>query len=135
MIKIVKLLLFFCSVQIVWAESIDEPKPPVWTLSAKPRFCVVPYNKTMCQMTTDLFWSGSREANICLLSSQHNNVLQCWLSSLNGLSVQEVNSDKPITFWLTLKGDETVLVKTNIQIINIPQKRVRTRRRHILSLL
>lgn len=136
MITLIKVLLFCCFTQTVIAETVDDSQPvSVWQLSAKPRFCVIPHNKKMCKMSTELSWKGQKKSDICLSSSQYNTVLQCWLSALKGVWVEEISSDKSIGFWLALQGGKEILVKTNIKIISLPQKRIRTRRRHIWSLL
>lgn len=119
---------------IVLAESSDSSND-FWQLWAKPHICVTPSNLLMCEMETDIKWTGIEQADICLLSSQENATLQCWPHAFAGQIIQEISSDKQITYWLSRPNDDEVLVKTIIRIVTIPQRSVRKRRRHIWSLL
>ncbi len=133
---ILSLIVIYCQTQSLVAEPLNnrqESNP--WKLWAKPRICVLPSEYRSCKMETDIIWLGKNEDDICLLSSQDNAILQCWTNASAGQIVQEINSDKQITYWLTREGEKKVLVKTIIHIVNFPQRRVRRRRRHVWSLL
>ena len=86
-------------------------------------------------METDFQWAGVEQADICLLSSQEDALLHCWPQAFGGQLLQEIISDKEITYWLSRPDDDEVLVKTIVRIVTIPQRPVRKRKRHIWSLL
>ncbi len=130
------LIIVYCQTPSLLAEpssNLHESNP--WKLWAKPRICVLPSKHRLCKMETDIIWLGKNEDDICLLSSQNNAILHCWTNASAGQVVQEINSDKQVTYWLIREGENKVLVKTIIRIINFPQRRVRRRRRHVWSLL
>lgn len=106
-----------------------------WKLFAKPRICVLPSDRRQCIMDTDITWSGSVAADICLLSSQETEAMQCWYKSQDGHLFQTIASETPITLWLSPFGEDQVLTQTQIRIVHIPPRRIRRRRRHIWSLL
>ncbi|MCF6202704.1 MAG: DUF3019 domain-containing protein [Methylococcaceae bacterium] len=133
---LLSLIVFFCQTPSPLAEPSNSKQGSTpWKLWAKPRICVLPSKHRLCKMETDIFWRGKNEDDICLLSSQDNAILQCWTNASAGQVVQEIYSDKQITYWLTREGENKVLVKTIIHIVNFPQRRVRRRRRHVWSLL
>ena len=117
----------------VLAESSSHENS--WQLWAKPRICVMPSNVLMCKMETDFNWIGVEQADICLLSSQQNAILQCWTHSDKGQLLQQIESDKLITYWLSRSNEDEILVKTVVRVVTIPQRSIRRRRRHIWSLL
>ena len=117
----------------VLAESSSQENS--WQLWAKPRICVMPSNVLMCKMETDFNWTGVEQADICLLSSQQNAILQCWTHTDKGQLLQQIESDKLITYWLSRSNEEEILVKTVVRVVTIPQRSIRRRRRHIWSLL
>lgn len=120
----------------LFAESADSAsESDVWELWAKPRICVSSEERLSCEMETDIVWLGEQEADICLSSSIDTDVLQCWVSSSGGEVIQEIDSRKKITYWLTRHGSSQALAKITIRIVKIPQKKVRRRRRHVWSLL
>lgn len=122
--------------QLVVADSSEKKaKNNLWQLWAKPRICVTPSNELFCKMDTDFQWAGVEQADICLLSSQEDALLHCWPKAFGGQLLQEIISDKEITYWLARPNDNEVLVKTIVRIVTIPQRPVRKRRRHIWSLL
>lgn len=130
------IILFLFSAESLFAETLNNESPTgPWTLWAKPRICVVPSDHLTCKMVTDIYWLGSKTDNICLLSSEDNDILQCWTNASAGQIAQTINSDKQIIYWLSRKGKRKILVKTNIRIVKFPQKRIRRRRRHVWSLL
>jgi hypothetical protein len=134
------LILLTFQIQIVHAESVSEVESEAnkynpWLLWAKPRICVVPSDRLICKMETDLGWSGIEQADICLSSSEKDAALHCWRDALKGHLAQNIITEKQITYWLNRAGEEEVLVKTQIRIISFPKKQVRRRRRHIWSLL
>lgn len=106
-----------------------------WELMAKPRICVTPAIRRVCTMSTDLIWTGTVSADICLLSSQAQEAIQCWQNMRKGDLVQDIASEVPITYRLTHFGEDKVLTETTIRIITVPQRQIRRRRRHIWSLL
>ncbi len=123
-------------IQTVQAESmVNTDADTFWTLLAKPRICVLPADRRQCIMDTDITWSGSVAADICLLSSQESEALSCWYKSQDGHLFQTIVSENPVTLWLSRFGESHVLTETRIQIVNIPPRRVRRRRRHVWSLL
>lgn len=113
----------------------DPSENNLWQLWAKPRICVTPSNELFCKMDTDFQWAGVEQADICLLSSQEDVLLHCWPQAFGGQLLQEIISDKEITYWLSRPNDDEVLVKTIVRIVTIPQRPVRKRRRHVWSLL
>jgi hypothetical protein len=86
-------------------------------------------------METDFNWIGVEQADICLLSSQQNAILQCWTHTDKGQLLQQIESDKLITYWLSRFNEDKILVKTVVRVVTIPQRSIRRRRRHIWSLL
>lgn len=134
------LILLIFQIQIVHAEDLSDAKSEAnrnnpWLLWAKPRICVIPSDRRICKMETDLDWSGFEQADICLSSSEKDSALHCWRDALEGHLAQNIITEKQITYWLNRAGEEEVLVKTQIRIISFPKKQVRRRRRHIWSLL
>lgn len=129
------LLLF--QVQTIHAENSPEASSESpWKLWAKPRICVIPSDRRICKMETDVGWAGFEQADICLSSDDDGvAVLQCWRNALEGSLLQSIMTEKPITYWLNRTGEKEVLIKTEIRIISFPKKQVRRRRRHIWSLL
>ncbi|MCK5828809.1 MAG: DUF3019 domain-containing protein [Methylococcales bacterium] len=125
----------FLQIQTALAEPVDTTDSNSWTIWSKPRICVLPSERLLCKMQTDIFWSGEKEDDICLLSSPNDTILQCWSGAIKGQITQTINSDKQIAYWLTHEGENKVLVKTMIRIIRFPQKKIRRRRRHVWSLL
>lgn len=113
----------------------DERVAMFWKLWAKPRICIVPSDRRQCVMDTDLTWTGSIIADICLLWSEHTEALRCWSNAQNGQLMQSIDSENAVKFWLSRPGDDQILVETQIRIVNIPPRRIRLRRRHIWSLL
>ncbi|MEE9338280.1 MAG: DUF3019 domain-containing protein [Methylococcaceae bacterium] len=133
---ILSLIIVCCHTPSLLADpSSNKQEVNSWKLWAKPHICVLPSERRLCKMETDIIWLGKNEDDICLLSSQNNAILHCWTNASSGQVVQEINSDKQITYWLTREGENKVLVKTIIHIVNFPQRRVRRRRRHVWSLL
>ncbi len=117
-----------------------EPTPidinkPAWQLWAKPRICVLPANKIHCEMETELNWTASLEANVCLSSSQQKKKLHCWQQSINGRLNYLVYTESRVYFWLTYPNESTPLIKTFVHIVNLPEKKIRKRRRRIWSLM
>jgi hypothetical protein len=127
------LLIFLIHSPFVLAESNSHENS--WQLWAKPRICVMPSNVLMCKMETDFNWIGVEQADICLLSSQQNAILQCWTHTDKGQLLQQIKSDKLITYWLSRSNEDKILVKTVVRVVTIPQRSIRRRRRHIWSLL
>lgn len=127
--------MFLFQAQLLWAEPFNNTESSTWKLWAKPRICVLPSDHLLCEMETDLIWLGEKEDNICLFSSLNNAILHCWSNAEKGEITQSFKSDKPISYWLTLKGNNKILVKTSIRIIQFPQRKIRRRRRHVWSLL
>ncbi len=127
------LLIFLIHSPFVLAESNNHENS--WQLWAKPRICVMPSNVLMCKMETDFNWIGVEQADICLLSSQQNAILQCWTHTDKGQLLQQIESDKLITYWLSRFNEDKILVKTVVRVVTIPQRSIRRRRRHIWSLL
>ncbi|BCG64379.1 MAG: hypothetical protein methR_P2152 [Methyloprofundus sp.] len=122
--------------QLVFAESLAEVLVMgAWQIKAKPRICVKPSIRPMCTMSTDLIWSGSVNADICLLSSQTQARIKCWTDVQTGDILQEINSDIAITYWISHFGENAVLAETTVRIVTVPQRQIRRRRRHIWSLL
>ena len=109
--------------------------PSVWTLSIKPRICIMPQNQQLCEMESDIFWSGQTKADICLLSSMQSDNVQCWSNALQGHLIEKIVINKQISYWLSPTGSNKVLVKSQILIVTIPDKNTKRRRRHIWSLL
>ena len=134
-IKRVISILIICLIHspLVLAESNSHENS--WQLWAKPRICVMPSNVLMCEMETDFNWKGVEQADICLLSSQQNAILQCWTHADRGQLLQQITSDKLITYWLSRSNEDEILVETVVRVVTIPQRSVRRRRRHIWSLL
>lgn len=132
--RVLSILLFFLIHNpFVLAESNSQENS--WQLWAKPRICVMPSNAVLCKMDTDFSWTGVKQTDICLLSSQQNSILQCWTHADRGQSLQQITSDKLITYWLSRSNEDETLVKTVVRVVTIPQRSVRRRRRHIWSLL
>lgn len=113
----------------------EERTAMFWQLWAKPRICIVPSDRRHCVMDTDINWSGSIIADICLLWSEESEALRCWRDTQAGQFLQSIDSEHAVKFWLTRPGDDKILVETQIRIVNIPPRRIRRRRRHIWSLL
>ncbi len=123
---------------LVQAESPvtdDERTAMFWQLWAKPRICIVPSDRRHCVMDTDINWTGSIIADICLLWSEDSEALRCWRNTQTGHLLQSIDSENAVRFWLSRPGDDQILVETKIRIVNIPPRRIRRRRRHIWSLL
>jgi hypothetical protein len=132
----VSLILLIFQIQFIHAESLTEAKSnSLWQLWAKPRICVIPSDRRVCKMETDIAWAGFEQTDICLSSSNNKTVLQCWRNALDGHLWQKIITEEPITYWLNRAGENEILIKTQIRIISFPKKQVRRRRRHIWSLL
>ncbi len=128
--------LYCAQLPLVAAESLTEvPVISTWQIKAKPRICVKPSIRPICTMNTDIIWKGSVNADICLLSSQTQMHIKCWTNVQAGNILQEINSDIEITYWIAHFGEDAVLAKTTVRIVNVPQRQIRRRRRHIWSLL
>lgn len=130
------ILLYLISIASAFAESGAEIlQAGSWQLKAKPRICVTPVVRRLCTMSTDFIWVGTVNADICLLSSQTQQTIQCWQNVQHGDVLQDIVSEVPITYWLSHFGGDAVLAETTIRIITVPQRQIRRRRRHIWSLL
>jgi hypothetical protein len=124
--------------QVQWACAESFAKASVvgeWQIKAKPRICVKPLIRPMCTMSTDIIWNGSVNADICLLSSQTQAHIKCWTDVQTGDILQEITTDIAITYWISYVDEDTVLAETTVRIVNVPQRQIRRRRRHIWSLL
>lgn len=134
--SVIILMCLSLQVQSVYGDILPEnPQTKQWMLWAKPRICVIPLDLTLCEMETEIHWTGHTKANICLLSSEKNATVHCWNDAQQGHLLQSITMDKQITYWLAYLGEKEVLVETHIRLISFPQKRARRRRRHIWSLL
>lgn len=131
----VKICILCMLVYWMPVQAFAESKGDFWQLKAKPRICVTPVVKRLCTMSTDFIWVGTVNADICLLSSQTQQTIQCWKNVQQGDVLQQIVSDVPITYWLSHFGEDAVLAETSIRIITVPQRQIRRRRRHIWSLL
>lgn len=130
------ILLYCVPIAAVSAEPLEDTIASAsWHLTAKPRICVTPVVRRTCTMSTDIIWTGTVNADICLLSSQAQQSIQCWKNVQNGDILQHIVSDEPIYYWLSHLNDDAVLAETTIRIITVPQRQIRRRRRHIWSLL
>jgi len=128
-------LLIICLIHSAFVIAESNRHENSWQLWAKPRICVMPSNALLCKMETDFNWTGIKQADICLLSSQQNAILHCWTQADRGQLLQQIASDKLITYWLSRSNEDKILVKTVVRVVTIPQRPVRRRRRHIWSLL
>ena len=132
----VGLILLVLLTPTIHAESVSEKNSEnFWKLWAKPRVCVIPADHRLCKMETELAWLSFEQADICLSSSEKQAAVHCWKNAQGGHLLQNIMTEKPISFWLNREGEEEVLIKTQIRIIRFPKKQVRRRRRHIWSLL
>lgn len=106
-----------------------------WRLWAKPRICVLPANKIYCEMQSQLAWESEGKASVCLFSSQQASDIKCWQEALNGELAYWLRSSTNIDFWLSYPEQEKPLIKTTVHVVNLPERRVRKRRRRIWSLM
>lgn len=119
---------------VIWADAVSAEQSG-WRMEIKPKVCVIPESRSQCEVDAEISWVGKQTANICLLSSEQDAVLQCWNNAIYGSSVESIISSRQVIFHLVPEGKDDVLAECVMWVVTVPEKRTRRRRRHIWSLL
>ena len=119
------------------AAFADDSASDAYTLSVKPRLCIVDARTAACEMRFVIRWTSDESGYYCVFNDLQTQALRCW----NEARVGDLRDDRTIAesfgYWLNQGVDEPALAKATVDVLqkDSDDRRRRRRTRHVWDIL
>ena len=119
------------------ASFADESANDAYSLSVKPRLCIVDARTPECEMRFAIRWASDESGYYCVFNELEAQALRCWSEAQAGNLRDDRSVAESFSYWLNQGVDEPVLAKATVDVLrkDSDDRRRRRRTRHVWDIL